>query len=40
MKDLTPEQRAFVADYCDRELDPLLTPVTVDPSHPFPRVIE
>src|ERR1700733_971929 len=39
MKDLTAEQRAFVADYCERELDPLLTPVTVDPSHPFPRVI-
>ena len=39
MKELTPEQRSFVADYCDRELDPLLTPVTVDPSHPFPRVI-
>ncbi len=30
---------AFVDDYCQRELDPLLTPVTVDPSHPFPRVI-
>src|SRR6201985_2010406 len=39
MKDLTPEQRSFVAEYCDRELDPLLTPVTVDPSHPFPRVL-
>lgn len=39
MKELTPEQRLFVAEYCDRELDPLLTPVTVDPSHPFPRVI-
>jgi polyphosphate kinase len=39
MKDLTLEQRSFVADYCDRELDPLLTPVTVDPSHPFPRVL-
>ncbi|MGA2369050.1 MAG: polyphosphate kinase 1 [Candidatus Korobacteraceae bacterium] len=39
MKELTPEQRSFVTDYCDRELDPLLTPVTVDPSHPFPRVI-
>jgi len=39
MKELTPEQRSFVAEYCDRELDPLLTPVTVDPSHPFPRVI-
>ncbi len=39
MRDLTTEQRSFVADYCDRELDPLLTPVTVDPSHPFPRVL-
>ena len=39
MKELTPEQRLFVGEYCDRELDPLLTPVTVDPSHPFPRVI-
>jgi polyphosphate kinase len=29
----------FVDEYCEKELDPLLTPVTVDPSHPFPRVI-
>jgi polyphosphate kinase len=29
----------FIEEYCEKELDPLLTPVTVDPAHPFPRVI-
>ena len=37
--ELDPKARAFVDDYCQRELDLLLTPVTVDPAHPFPRVI-
>jgi len=37
--ELDEPARAFADDYCARELDPLLTPVTVDPSHPFPRVI-
>src|SRR4030081_2101583 len=36
---LDDDTLAYVDDYCERELDPLLTPVTVDPSHPFPRVI-
>ena len=36
---LDDEARAFVDKYCDEELDLLVTPVTVDPAHPFPRVI-
>jgi Polyphosphate kinase len=37
--ELSEDQRQFVNHYCDTELDPLLTPVTVDPAHPFPRVL-
>jgi polyphosphate kinase len=39
LHELDGEALRFVDDYCERELDPLLTPVTVDPAHPFPRVI-
>jgi polyphosphate kinase len=39
LHELNAEARRFVDEYCGKELDPLLTPVTVDPSHPFPRVI-
>src|SRR5437016_2289605 len=39
LKDLSPEQESFVSSYCNKEVDPLLTPVTVDPAHPFPRVL-
>jgi len=39
MDQLDGRAQAFVDEYCEKELDPLLTPVTVDPTHPFPRVI-
>src|SRR5580693_2122793 len=39
LHELDAEARRFVDQYCEKGLDPLLTPVTVDPTHPFPRVI-
>jgi len=39
LDDLSDSQKKFVEQYCANEVDPLLTPVTVDPAHPFPRVI-
>lgn len=33
----TPAQRAWIEDYFNRELLPILTPIGLDPSHPFPR---
>src|SRR5213082_1663092 len=39
LHELDSHARMFIEDYCERELDLLLTPVTVDPAHPFPRVI-
>jgi polyphosphate kinase len=35
----TREQRAWLNDYFVREMMPLLTPIGLDPSHPFPRVL-
>jgi polyphosphate kinase len=31
--------RKQALDFYENEVDPLLTPVTIDPSHPFPRVL-
>ena len=39
LHELDERARDFVDEYCDRELDLFLTPVTIDPAHPFPRVI-
>ena len=37
--ELGPEKREFAEKFYAEEVDPLLTPVTIDPSHPFPRVL-
>ena len=36
--DRTPEQRRWVSRYFDANVRPLLVPVALDPSHPFPQV--
>jgi polyphosphate kinase len=38
-EELDEEARAFAKDYFQREVDPLLTPISIDPAHPFPRVL-
>ena len=37
--DLSAKARAHALKFYADEVDPLLTPVTIDPSHPFPRVL-
>lgn len=37
--EMNPDARQFATDYYQREVDPLLTPITIDPAHPFPRVL-
>jgi polyphosphate kinase len=38
-KELNPAARKHAETFYQDEVDPLLTPVTIDPSHPFPRVL-
>ncbi len=37
--DLTDEAKASAGELYMRDVDPLLTPITIDPRHPFPRVL-
>ena len=37
--ELSRPARAYAEEFYLNEIDPLLTPVTIDPSHPFPRVL-
>jgi polyphosphate kinase len=38
-RDWSREQRTWLHHYFQREMMPLLTPIGLDPSHPFPRVL-
>src|ERR1700678_4580606 len=38
-EELNGEQCKAAMTYFQREVDPLLTPITIDPAHPFPRVL-
>ncbi|MGC1298620.1 MAG: polyphosphate kinase 1, partial [Alloacidobacterium sp.] len=37
--ELDAEAQAAATAFYQREVDPLLTPITIDPAHPFPRVL-
>jgi polyphosphate kinase len=39
LKQLNPADRAHIESFYLKSIEPLLTPVTVDPAHPFPHVL-
>ena len=38
-RELDAKSREYALNYYESQVDPLLTPITIDPSHPFPRVL-
>ena len=38
-QDWTPEQETWLSEYFDEELSPVLSPLGLDPAHPFPRIL-
>jgi polyphosphate kinase len=39
VNELDPEAKKVVEQFYSEQVEPILTPVTVDPAHPFPRVL-
>jgi len=39
-QDWTAKQNAWMTDYFQKEILPVLTPITLDPSRPFPRILK
>jgi polyphosphate kinase len=39
LPELSAEARVYIENFYTKTVDPLLTPVTVDPAHPFPHVL-
>lgn len=37
--ELDEDAQTYAQNYFQREVDPLLTPIAIDPAHPFPRVL-
>jgi polyphosphate kinase len=37
-EDLNDQQRAYLREYFEREIFPILTPLAFDPAHPFPHI--